>query len=243
MRTGSMLCFLALGLVACPKRAPDSPDAPFVWEARVALGEVRVVPGLGVHDRIAVITDDYLGEGLSEGRMAVRTQRRDGLVALPEAVGLAMPGAINGVLGERWSGTFTAVGWPDAPRQRVQSAVQRGSGLDDALSEAARNIGGDAVLVTWVDALSGAPLSARAFPGDIVQTAKGSVVVDHSDEPYLVDISVGVALVAADGQVLLRYHEDVQTLLSKASPPDAAARDVAQQVAAELGKVWAVAPP
>lgn len=201
-----------------------------------------MVAGLGVHDPVEVELGDYLGGGLPEPRVAVRSQRTTELAALPSEVGLALPGAVGGELGDDFLGTFRAAGWPDGARSRVVRALERGHGLDEALGAAGRAVGGDALLVTWVDQLQARPLSLDGAPGDMVDTPRGQVVVDHVDEPYLVDLGVGMALVSGDGQVLLRFREDVQTILSAARPPPVVGREVARHLAEEVARTWTRTP-
>ncbi len=224
-------------LTACPRRPPPV-DPPVVTELRPVTGEVRVVPGLGVHGPVAVELGDFLGGGLAEPRVAVRSQRTAELGALPSEVGLALPGAVGGELGDDFRGTFRTTDWPDAARSKVVRALERGHGLDDALGAA----GGEAVLITWVDRLQARPLSLDGAPGDMIDTPRGQVVVDHADEPYLVDLGVGMALVSGDGQVLLRFREDVQAILSGARPPPVVGREVARHLAEEVARTWTRTP-
>jgi len=236
-----MLLALAAALVGCPRR-PPAVDPPVVTELRPVTGEVRVVPGLGVHAPLAVELGDYLGGGLASPRVAVRSQRTAELGALSSEVGLALPGAVGGKLGEDFLGTFRATDWPDAARAKVVRALERGHGLDEALGAAGRAAGGEALLVTWVDRLEARPLSLDGAPGDMIDTPRGQVVVDHADEPYLVDLGVGMALVSGDGQVLLRFREDVQTILSAARPPPVVGREVARHLAEEVARTWTRTP-
>jgi len=229
---------LALLVAGCVKRPDLRPEQPFVWVARPVQGDVRVLEALSAHTAPEVHLGSYLGEPLPEARVAVRTARAEQLVELPAAVGWELPGAMNGHLGPTWPGSFHAERWPAGRRDRVLDALGQGHGLDDALGDLARSVGGDAVLVTWVDRLAAEPLSLQGFPGDLVSTPNGPVVIDHTNEPYLVDLRVGVALVASDGEVVVRYHQDMHTVLSEARPPTVAGRQLARDLAAEVLKVW-----
>ncbi len=213
-----------------------------VAELRPITGEVRVVPGLGTHPPVPVELGDFLGGGLAEPRVAVRTRRTEELHDLPVQVGLALPGAVGGTLGDDFQGAFRATDWPEGARAKVERALERGHGLDAALGAAGRAVGGDATLITWVDRMEARPLSLEGAPGDLVTTSQGTVLVDHADEPYLVDLGVGMALVGADGEVLLRFHDDVQSILSGARPPPAVGREVARDLAAEVARHWTPVP-
>ena len=111
---------------------------------------------------------------------------------------------------------------------------------DRLFGEVARSVGGQGTLFTWVDHLDGVPLTAQAFPGQILETPRGPYMVDHGDEPYLVTASVGMALVASDGEVVLRYHDTFETVLSGRYTTERAAADVARRLATEVAKVWAL---
>jgi len=237
IRSSSLAWLVGLTLVACRHRTP-APQTPFVWEARAVQGEVRVLEALGAHPAPEVHLGSYLGEPLPEARVAVRSERAQQLASLPTAVGWELPGAMNGLLGPSWAGTFHSSRWPSGRRERLREALARGHGLDDELGELARAVGGDATLVTWVDRLQAEPLSLRGFPGDLVRAAGSPVVIDHVDEPYEVELRVGVALVAADGAVVLRYHQDMSTVLSGARPPEVVGRALARDLAGEVYKVW-----
>ena len=228
-------------LAACTPR--PEPVLSWRFEARRTTGEVRVLPVITLHDEPALALDSFLGRGLSAEVEAQRRLRTEELGAVPEAIGLALPGAVNGVLGRTWEGQFRYSSWPLSARDRVEVALEANSRrLDAQLGRAARVAGGDAVLVTWVDALDARPLTAEGFAGDIVETTAGPVVVDHADEPYHVEVDVGMALVAADGEVVLRYHDAFEALLSSRMPPSHVGRVVAAELASEIGKVWATDP-
>ena len=111
---------------------------------------------------------------------------------------------------------------------------------DEALGGAGKAIGGDASLVVWVEELIARPLSLEGMPGDLVETSQGPVVIDHADEPYWVELEVGLALVASDGRVMMRFTEDASTLLSEARPPRASVQGVARQLAERVVQTWGV---
>lgn len=228
---------IALLLAACAHPAPG-PALPFAWEARAIEGEVRVLPGLPAHAGIPLHDDSFVGSPLPEPRVAVRRERWQQLHQLPETVGWALPGAVNGALHTDWQGTFHSASWPRGARERLLHALQQGHDPDRSLARVARSVGGDAVLVSWIDRIDARPVSLDGFPGDRIDTPAGSVIVDHADEPYLVDLRVGMALVARDGEVVLRYQQDMVRILSATHPPEAVARSLAADMAREVVKVW-----
>ncbi len=214
-------------------------ELPFAWEARPVTGEVRVLPALSAHEPLTADFSSYVGAPLTEEARRARQARVDDAERLPAAVGDALPGALNAALGSDWVGGFTAAAWPPRLRVRLHRALQRGDPLDHRLARVGRSVDGEAVLVTWVDRLSSRALTLDGFPGDLVQTGAGPVVIDVMSEPAVVELRVGVALIAADGEVIVKAREDLHALLSSDRGPEQAGREVARQLAAEMVKVWA----
>lgn len=231
-----------LGVVGCAHPVGPDPFLPFSFEARPTGGEVRVVPALQLHAPVSPELGNYLARRLPEGQVDVRIHRAHQLAELSSAVGLALPGEVNGELGSSWSGQFLTHPFPAASRQRLEEALRTGREVDLALADAARAIGGDAVLISWMDELDAKPLSLFDLPGQVLETAAGPVLVDFPDEPYRVSARVGMALVTADGEVVVRYHDTYETVLSGARGPSVAGRDLAHALAAEVAMVWAVDP-
>ncbi|MEQ1501658.1 MAG: hypothetical protein ABMB14_05480 [Myxococcota bacterium] len=228
--------------IGCAKPPPPEVYLPFSFEARPTSGEVRVVPALRLHDPVAADLRAYLGTQLPDSEQRLRIQRTHELTELSEAVGFALPGEVNGELGDTWPGQFRSSSYPMGSRQRVEEALRSRVGVDWALGEAARAIGGDAALISWMDELDAEPLTTRGLPGVVVDTAAGPVVVDSEDEPYLVSAQVGMALVAADGEVVVRYTDTYETVLSGSRGPAVAGRDLAHALAEEVALVWATDP-
>lgn len=242
---GGIAAVLVLG--GCAHRtsfADTRPVLPFVtFEATPTAGEVRVVPALRLHDPLEPELGSFFGPALPAGPVATRIARTAELEDLTAAVGLALPGEVNGVLGDTWTGQFRSHRMPKAAGQHLATAL-RGGGrdLDDALADAARAVGGDAVLFSWLDRLDAEPLTLKDVPGMVIETPAGPVVVDDGDQPYVVTAQVGMALVAHDGEVVIRYHDTYETVLSGARGPDVAGRDLAQALARDIVKVWFTDP-
>lgn len=113
--------------------------------------------------------------------------------------------------------------------------------LDAALTDTARAGGGRPVLVTWVRGLSGSPLTNEFIVGEVTFIGEGPVVVTL-EEPYRVSGRFGLALVAPDGEVLVRYEEPFEAVLSDTYGPGRIARDVARDLAVEVARFWPVDP-
>ena len=236
-----MALVAALLLTGCSS-AKRQLDLAWTFEARRTAGEVRVVPVVDLHEPLALDRSTFVGLDLPWEREGVRRERTAQLAEIPEEVRLALPGAVNGELGRRWNGQFRVGSFPMGGHERVEAALRRGTDVDRVLEDLARAVGGQATLFTWVSDLSGRPLTAEGFPGDILETPRGPVVVDHWDEPYWVTASVGMALVTSDGEVVLRYADTYEAVLSARQTPDRVGRELAQGLAAEVVKVWAVDP-
>lgn len=215
---------------------------PWRFEAQEARGEVRVLPLLALHDDLPVELRSFVGRTVPWERERLRIARTTQVEAVPKALGERLPGAVNGLLAGRWEGQFHHAGWPVGSEARLKQVLthpEQRDGLDTVLSELGRNGTADATLVTWVDAIHGDPVSLMGFPGETVSTAVGPVHVNHRDEPYVVTLDVGVALVTREGEVLIRYEDRYATLLSGRVDEELAATDLARRMAADVTKVWA----
>lgn len=229
-------------IAACAHTVSRGPQLPYAFEARPTGGEVRVVPVFSLYAPPSPELSTYLGPPLPAGSDTLRYARARELAGLADQVGRVLPGEVNAELGEAWPGQFRshrlAPGW----RSRVESALRGDRDLDATLSEAAHATGGDAVLFSWVDELDVLPLALLDLEGTTLLTQAGPVVVDDQDEPYLVAAAVGMALVTHDGEVVVRYRDTFNTVLSQARGPDTAARDLAHGLAEEVALMWATDP-
>ena len=208
------LCMSVLTLFSGPAMAGDL-QASWAFEARATHGEVWVMPMLSLHDDPEVNLDSYLGMGLSTERQKIRHRRTVQVAALPDAAGLALPGAVNGELGLEWKGQFRHGRWGRSA-EKLRGAVDGKRDLDETLLAIAEHNGGEATLFTWTHSLDAHPLTQDTFPGELVDTSWGPVMVDHAEEPYLVSLQMGIALVAADGEVL---RGGFQSERSSCGPP------------------------
>jgi hypothetical protein len=228
-------------MFGCAAHAPTHAILPYKFEPRLTEGEVRVAEVIVLHEPIAPSVVDWIGQ-VPENRLAVRTERSREIEEVAMAVGRALPGEVNGALGAAWRGNFRNHHLPSAARHQVADALRCRRELEPTLAGAARAMGGDTVLLSWVDSLEATPLSALGPPGSVVSTAAGLSVVDPADEPHLVTARVGMALVADDGEVVLRYQDTFETILSGAWGPDDAGRELARDLAHEVAYVWALDP-
>lgn len=209
---------------------------PWDFAAREAEGDVRVLPLLELGDAPGLVRDTWIGLPAPPEQERIRRRRTAELARVPHQIGLALPGAVNGELGPTWSGDFHIARWPDGIDERAIGAIERNEWR--ILGSVARAVGGDAVLLTWLTALDGQPITASNMPGDVVDTPAGAVVVDLRDEPYLVTATIGAALVTRDGEVCLRYTDTFEAVLSARYDADRVGRQLARSLAAELTRVW-----
>ncbi len=229
-------------LAACVHPA-TGPHLAYLFEPRTTTGEIRVVPAFQLHGAIALEEHTWLGLPLAAAALEAREDRTRELDELSRAVGRALPGEVNAALGERWSGQFRAGTLGTVGRIRLGEALRTpGAGLDAVLGEVASKVGGDAVLFTWIDDLACSPVTLLGAEGSVIDTPAGPVVADHGDEPYVVSARVTAALVAHDGEVVLRYGDTFHTILSASHAPADAGRDLAADLAQELALVWATDP-
>jgi len=234
----ALLASVLLVTAACAGHT--RPSTPWRFEGDPALGEIRVVPVLHAYDAPPLRTDGYVTEGIVDARVVLRQQRMDELARVPDQLGVALPGAIHARLDRAWTGHFKVGHLPLGARNRLENALRRNdlAELDLALGDAARGVGGQATLFTWVTDLSADPLTAEGFPGDRVQTPAGPVVLDIFEEPYRVRAQIGMALVRSDGLVVLRYTDSTDSLLSPSRSAPRVGRDLAVDLAGEVAKMW-----
>lgn len=204
-------------------------------------GEIRVLPVLEPAEAPQLVLDSWVGAGLTPSRVHTREDRTDGLQRMPHSVRTAFPGEVHAALDGRWEGEFRVGRYPVGGKERLQSALRSRQDIDDTLGVIAR-ASKHAILVTWVVTLEGTPLTVHSPPGQLVTTDAGPVLVDLFDEPYHVEATLGCALVAADGEVVLRYTDSFETVLSGSRDANMAGRDLAAALAAEVAKVWPVDP-
>ncbi|MFT6822147.1 MAG: hypothetical protein ACJATT_005982, partial [Myxococcota bacterium] len=205
------------------------------FNGRAVPGSVRVMPVIAPTD-VQLDDETWVGAGLSELRQDLRRERESMATDIPASIASALPGAINGRVGASWGGEFSVGRYRMGARRRLEHHVGALS-MVPALTDAATRGDSASTLFIWVEEVSANPLSAETFAGDIVVTEVGPVVVDHQVEPYRVSAKVGAALVASDGQIVVRYVDHFEAVLTDRGP-SATGRMIAQGLADELSLVW-----
>lgn len=234
-----LLLIVPLLLAACAStHRPPAQDYRF--NGIDAQGRIQVYPTLHAYDIPPVRLDDYIGDGVSPRRAQIRTERTHELRRIPNAVADALPGAISTRLHPTWEGEFRVTNAGNRTHGRLLDALRRDDPhlLEAALLSAAHDAGGDATLFTWVRHLDGAPVSTLDAPGTYVDGPGGSLLVDLTDDPYLVHAEIGMALVTVDGHVVIRYADSARAVLEPRGGASRAGRQLAASLADEVCKVW-----
>jgi hypothetical protein len=214
-------------------------SGPLQWDVRdlPAPASVVVLPPISVAAAPRYTDDTWVGAGLTPHASALRHRRLADVGRTPNAVADALPGALARELGDA-APEFHPGEWPAGTRRAVEDAVLHPRELPAALSDVGRRAGAP-VLVTWVRRVDAVPLTALSHPGDILAFEFGPVVVDGTSEPYRVDLTVGAALIGADGVVGVRLEDTWTTVVDAAGPHDAA-RQAADGIAEDLRYFWPV---
>ncbi|MBK7756062.1 MAG: hypothetical protein IPN01_02820 [Deltaproteobacteria bacterium] len=229
---------LALFAPGCASHHPHADRTPWDVHPEVVLGEVRVIPAMVLAPPPAPTMTDMLSAPLSAEFSAGRLQRAAELKALPDALHHDLAGAFYAALPEGWRGHLRDGAMPATARQRVERALTDEAGLDDALAEAAAQVGGDAALFVWVRSIEAQPLTSSHLIGELVFQDGLPVVVDWTEEPYAVRVELGLALVSREGLVLFRCEDQYTGLLSAGHPLDLMSLEIAQDAVAQIAPVW-----
>lgn len=234
----ALACMVVMA-VACTHRHIEPLDLlPFAFEARSSRGEIWVMPPLAVHAPVQINEQHMLGAALPLRQRRIRAERTAELAALPTTIAEVLPGEVNARLGATWQGQFRHSPAPPSHAHRLTDAVLHRRPDLHAVLEGYAEGNGRWVLLTWVSELSGDPLIRSALPGEVVQTSSGPVVVDFEDDPHLISVKLGMALLAPDGEVVLRYEDRFEAVLSGRSARQEAARQLARALADEIALVW-----
>ena len=223
------------GLSGCVPRGPA--DLSFQFEARSTAPEIWVLPTLSVYAKPELRVDGYVNDPIPWVREVLRRERMTELEPLAGHFGTALPGALGERVRHSWDGRFR-VEESRAGVDRVEAALARGVGLDDALSMLARRREGGMVLCSWVTGIEAIPVTSEGPPGEVIETDAGPVVVDLLEEALRVRAEVGMALVSADGEVVMRYTDRFESVLSSDRTVSRVGRDIARGLAGEVALLW-----
>lgn len=233
------LLVFAIGLLGC-STAHGPATGSFRFNGLEADGEIQVMPLVSAHAPLQVRLDDYVADGISLPRELIRRERTAQVQTVPAALGTALPGAIHARLDPSWRGSFRVARAPARAQDRLLTALRRDDPerLEATLIELARGAGGSATLFSWVSDLTATPVSTLDAPGATIDGPQGTLLVDLFEEPYLIDAEIGLALVTADGHVIVRYTDTASALLSPDRSPSRTGWALAESFASEICKVW-----
>lgn len=182
---------------------------------------------------------DFIGP-IPPWRLQLRKQRMESLKDVPDAVGLALPGALASELPAHWSGQFLVGHFPGAMKSKMTERIQSGESIDALLTEMASRKKGTSTLVSWVEHVTATPITQEAAAGDLVSTEVGPIIVNLFEESYRVRATLGMALVASDGEVILRYNDVFESILGDQRNTHRVGRDLAIRLAQEITKMWPI---
>lgn len=235
--TGLMvLCIGCSGL----KIAVEEP----CWDAQPTTieGEIFVLPPLVAVEAPELNLTGYLGEELQYGWTTGRIRRTSQIAELPYALSDALPGHLHSAFPSDWNGRFRPASMdPRRHRQLVTAAIQN-SQLSTLMSETAQDLGGGGCLFIWITSLNSEALTESTMSGEMIFHQDLPVLVDRKNEPYKVEIGLGVALFDGDGVLAFRYSDAYETLLSSNQDLHHAAHQVAEKLVADLRLIWPQRP-
>ncbi len=231
-----MTPLLLLAAIGAPQGLPAAPAGDLDWASAPsdAPVDIRVAPLLLVGPLPELDAVGFLGEPLKGSEAGAREARRAALAEVPSAFGTALPGEVARALPPGWNGRFRDVDLAAPARGRITQALQDGQAVEDALRAAAAHLPGEAVLFRWMADIAAIPLKSVSVPASTTRAGDRVVYVDPDTDPVLVSATLGVALVAPDGEVYLRYADRYDTVLSAVSGPRAVGRDLARHLVTDV---------
>jgi len=199
------------------------------------------MPVVDLFELSEVDDQDYIGP-IPHWRHRLRQQRHGEVSEIPEAVAMALPGALAGQLPKSWPGFFRVGHYPNGARSRLSATLRKEEQTDTILAEISKNGAGSATLYTWISNVETKAVTKEGPPGDVVKTEVGPILINLHEEPIRVRADVGMALVAYDGEVLLRYTDNFESVVSGDRSSHRAGRDLAMALAKEIIPMWPTDP-
>lgn len=221
---------------AAPSLPSTLPLSELDWSwAPLDLGtDIRVAPLVVVGSMPVLENTGFLGERLSGQAARLRSVRGAQISAVPDAFSTALPGELASALPADWRGHLSDAKVRPAARSQLTAGLDGRSSLDQALRAAVDHLPGEVVLFRWMTDVQARPLGSSAAPGTTLRAADRLVYVDQHTDPVLAEATVGLALVAADGEVFLRYEDRYTFVITGNSNAARAGRDLAQRLVDDL---------
>ncbi len=226
--------------IATGCRGHISPMDRVAWDSHPVTveGEILVAPVLVLAEVPDPDLTGLFGEELGWKDSSGRLRRTAELAELPYSVHAAIPGALYRSLPTGWDGHFRDM------RLSLPQQIALVQGLEDPersalslMSDVARGADGDAVLFTWVIETEGTPLTDEFLIGELVVVDGVPVIVDHTVEPYAVEMLLGMALIAKEGDLIFRYEDRYSGLLAGEGSNELG-RAIARELVEDVAPVW-----
>jgi hypothetical protein len=235
---------LLLGL-SIPQGLPMAPAGDLDWTSAPsdAPEDIRVTPLLLLGPLPDLGMVGFLGEPLQGRAASSREARQAALGEVPAAFAVALPGEMACALPAGWKGRFRDVDLNLSSRGRVTQALHDGQSVEKALRVAAAHLPGEAVLFRWMSDLSAVPLNSVAVPASTTRAGDRVVFIDADTDPVLVSATLGVALVAPDGEVYVRYSDRYDAVLSGVSGPRSVGRELARRLVTDVAVLLTAQEP
>jgi hypothetical protein len=217
-----------------PTSLPRIVELDWGWAPLELGSDIRVAPLMVVGPLPELEVVGFLGEELHGAAAKLRTARSHQVAAVPEAFADALPGALASALPEGWHGHISDARVPPSTRTQLTAGIDGRRSLEDALQLAVDRLPGEVILFRWIADVEAVPLGSAAAPGTTLRAADRLVYVDTHTDPVLAHATVGLALVAADGEVFLRYEDRYPFVITGSNTAQRAGRELARQLVDDL---------
>ncbi len=221
---------------AGPTLPSSLPSYELEWAwAPLELGsDIRVAPLVVMGPLPDLEPVGFLGEQLEGNAAYLRQLRGSQVAAVTESFSDALPGALASALPDGWNGHFSDARTTASTRTQLAAGLDGRRSLDSALQLAVDRLPGEVVLFRWISDITAEPLATTTAPGTTLRAADRLVYVDEHTDPVLAQATVGLALVAADGEVFLRYEDRYSFVITGSNTALRAGRDLARKLVTDL---------
>jgi len=243
LRSLALAAAAALALAGTAPTADASPGLPtslpmieleWGWAPLDLGSDIRVAPLMVVGPLPDLEPVGFLGEELHGHAAQLRSLRSTQVAAVADSFADALPGALASALPQDWHGHFSDARVKASTRTKLTAGLDGRSSLDNALQLAVDRLPGEVVMFRWIADIEAEPLGTTTAPGTTLRAADRLVYVDEHTDPVLAEATVGLALVAADGEVFLRYEDRYSFVITGSNTSSHAGRDLARRLVRDL---------
>ena len=235
-----LLAAAALLLAPTAQAAPGLPsglpagELEWGWSPLDLGSDIRVAPLVVVGPLPVLEPVGFLGEELQGEAAHLRALRSTQVAAVTESFSDALPGTLASALPDGWRGHLSDARVPASARTQLAAGLDGRRSLDGALQLAVDRLPGEVVLFRWISDIEAQPLGTTTAPGTTLRAADRLVYVDEHTDPVLARATVGLALVAADGEVFLRYEDRYTFVITSTNTSARAGRELARMLVHDL---------